>query len=76
MKKLILIVSLFLMIVSMKAGNKIKVNTDNFVHLMCHSTISYVQVGDAEKLLAEPLEHYPHVLRFKALQEFEGKCSM
>ncbi|MBS2101268.1 DUF4138 domain-containing protein, partial [Carboxylicivirga linearis] len=28
------------------------------------------------KLLAEPLEHYPHVLRFKALQEFEGKCSM
>nr|WP_321411523.1 DUF4138 domain-containing protein [uncultured Carboxylicivirga sp.] len=73
-----MIFTLLIVLLSTKAisENLVMVNEHSFVHLLCHSTISYVQAGDPQKLMAEPLNHYPNVLRFKALEPFEGKSSL
>jgi len=76
MKQLIPLLLFLSMVSESMSSNLVVVNQNSFVHMLCHSTVTYVQVGDPDILIAETLDQYPNVVRFKALKSFEGKSSL
>ena len=58
------------------AANQISVNENKVIHIVCPNPVSYVQVGNHEKLIAEALNDYPNIVRVKATVIFKDTTSL
>ncbi|MCU4176968.1 DUF4138 domain-containing protein [Carboxylicivirga sp. N1Y90] len=76
MKVSIILIQALLISALVSANNLIKVNEQTVVHLLCPAAVSYVQVGNAEKLIAETIDDYPNIVRLKALEIFTDTSSL
>ncbi|MGQ1787496.1 DUF4138 domain-containing protein [Saccharicrinis sp. GN24d3] len=70
----ILFISIFFFLSA--AANHISVNENKVVHIVCPKAVSYVQVGNGEKLIAETLSDYPNIVRVKASNVFKDTTSL
>ena len=58
------------------AQNNIEVCENKTTHLIANEKVSYVQVGDFEKIIAEIVPEHPNMVRVKATENFEGESSL
>jgi|GEM_PF-4114907 len=76
MKQLILTIAFFLFSLAITAQNQIKICQNKATHLIAKEKITYVQVGDPDKLIAEVVPEKPNMVRVKALDEFSEESSL
>lgn len=76
MKTLIFTVVFQLLSFLLVAQNSIEVCENKTTHLVGKEKISYVQVGDHAKIVAEIIPDHTNVVRVKALESFEGESSI
>lgn len=56
--------------------NRIEVCETKACHIISDEKISYLQVGDHSKIIAEIVPVHPFLVRVKAVEEFEGESSL
>lgn len=76
MKQSILIIAFFLFSLAITAQNQIEICQNKATHLIAKEKITYVQVGDPDKLIAEVVPEQPNMVRIKALDEFNEESSL
>jgi len=76
MKKSFLIVIILLFQISLMGQNFICVSRSKATHLICPETVTYLQVGDHNRILAEIVPEHPSLVRIKAAKSFKGKTSV
>lgn len=76
MKNTIIYIVFFLFSTAIFAQNQIKVCETKTSHIICPEKVSYIQVGDHEKIIAEIVPEHPNLVRVKALEDFEGESSL
>lgn len=76
MKQTVLVSVFFLFSLAVNAQNKIEVCQNKTTHLIANEKITYVQVGDPGKLVAEVVPEQTNMVRVKAVDEFEGESSL
>ena len=76
MKQIILVTVFFLCSLAIYAQNQIEVCQNKTTHLIAKEKITYVQVGDPDKLIAEVVPEQPNMVRVKALDEFNEESSL
>ncbi|MCT4648454.1 MAG: conjugative transposon protein TraN [Carboxylicivirga sp.] len=76
MKTQILLLLALVLTIHINAQNHIQVSEHTAVHLICPEAVSYIQVGNHTKLLAEPIPDYPHIVRIKAIETFNDTSSL
>ena len=76
MKQTVLVSVFFLFSLAVNAQNKIEVCQNKTTHLIANEKITYVQVGDPCKLIAEVVPEQTNMVRVKALDKFEGESSL
>lgn len=62
--------------VATTAQNKIEICQNKTTHLIASDKITYVQVGDPDKLIAEVVPEQPNMVRVKATEMFDGESSL
>jgi conjugative transposon TraN protein len=77
MKQTIIILSaiLFFSIASF-AQNQIEVCRNKTSHIISDEKVTYLQVGDHNKIIAEIAPEHPNLVRIKAKEEFKGESSL
>lgn len=76
MKQAFIILSFILSSLAMHAQNRIEICRSKATHIISKEKISYLQVGDHSKIIAEIIPEHPNMLRIKAMEEFEGESSL
>ena len=76
MKQSLLIIVYFFFSLAINAQNQIEICQNKTTHLIAKEKITYVQVGDPDKLIAEVVPEQPNMVRVKAVDEFEGESSL
>lgn len=76
MKKYILAFTILVLTLSGIAQNRIEICQNKATHLIAEEKVTYVQVGDPEKLIAEVVPGQPNMVRVKAINAFEGESSL
>lgn len=77
MKQIIIILSiLFFFSTATKAQNGIVVCEDKACHIISGEKITYIQVGDNNKIVAEVVPDIPNLVRAKAIEPFDGETSL
>lgn len=77
MKNTILIITVFFLFSSAAiAQNQIEVCESKASHIISKEKVSYLQVGDHEKIIAEIVPEHPHLVRAKAVEAFKGESSL
>ena len=76
MKQTIFIIAFFLFSLAVNAQNQIEICQNKTTHLIAEEKITYLQVGDPDKLIAEVVPEQPNMLRVKAVDDFEGESSL
>ncbi|WP_303919419.1 DUF4138 domain-containing protein [Draconibacterium sediminis] len=76
MKQSIVIITFFLFSLAVNAQNQIEICQNKTTHLIAEEKITYLQVGDPDKLIAEVVPEQPNMVRVKAVDEFEGESSL
>ena len=76
MKTIILFTIIFCLSHLAIAQNQIDVCENKTTHLIANEKVSYVQVGDFEKIIAEIVPEHPNMVRVKATESFEGESSL
>ncbi|WP_319592515.1 DUF4138 domain-containing protein [uncultured Draconibacterium sp.] len=76
MKQSIFIIAFFLFSLAVNAQNQIEICQNKTTHLIAKEKITYVQVGDPDKLIAEVVPEQPNMVRVKAVDDFEGESSL
>lgn len=73
-----LLITLFAVIFfsSAKSQNVIEVCENKASHIIGEEKITYLQVGDHSKIIAEIAPEHPNLVRIKAMEEFEGESSL
>lgn len=66
---LFLFISLSLMVF---AQNQLEVCESKATHIISGEKISYLQVGDHSKIIAEIVPEHPNMVRVKAVEAFKG----
>jgi len=76
MKQSLLIIVCFFFSWAINAQNQIEICQNKTTHLIAKEKITYVQVGDPGKLIAEVVPGQPNMVRVKAVDDFEGESSL
>ncbi|QIA09125.1 DUF4138 domain-containing protein [Draconibacterium halophilum] len=76
MKQSLLIIVYFFFSLAINAQNQIEICQNKTTHLIAKEKITYVQVGDTDKLIAEVVPEQPNMIRVKAVDDFEGESSL
>lgn len=76
MKKSIFIIVILLFQLSLMGQNFIHVSKVKTTHLICPETVTYLQVGDHNRILAEIVPEHPSLVRIKAVKSFKGETSV
>ncbi|WP_163321761.1 DUF4138 domain-containing protein [Draconibacterium mangrovi] len=76
MKQTIFIIAFFLFSLAVNAQNQIEICQNKTTHLIAEEKITYLQVGDPDKLIAEVVPEQPNMVRVKAVDDFEGESSL
>lgn len=76
MKNTIIYIVFFLFSTAIFAQNQIKVCETKASHIICPEKVSYLQVGDHKKIIAEIVPEHPNLVRVKALEDFEEESSL
>lgn len=76
MKQTIFIIAFFLFSLAVNAQNQIEICHNKTTHLIAEEKITYLQVGDPDKLIAEVVPEQPNMVRVKAVDDFEGESSL
>nr|WP_319512015.1 DUF4138 domain-containing protein [uncultured Draconibacterium sp.] len=76
MKHSLLIIVFFFFSLAINAQNQIEICQNKTTHLIAKEKITYVQVGDPDKLIAEVVPEQPNMVRVKAVDDFEGESSI
>jgi conjugative transposon TraN protein len=76
MKQTIFIIAFFLFSLAVDAQNLIEICQNKTTHLIAEEKITYLQVGDPDKLIAEVVPEQPNMVRVKAVDDFEGESSL
>ncbi len=77
MKYLILsIAAVFVLTLVVHAQNQILVCESKASHIICPEDVSYIQVGDHRKLMAEVVPEHPKLVRVKAVEAFDSESSL
>lgn len=76
MKQTIFILAFFLFSLAGNAQNQIEICQNKTTHLIAEEKITYLQVGDPDKLIAEVVPEQPNMVRVKAVDNFEGESSL
>lgn len=77
MKNTILIITaFFLFSTATFAQNQLEVCESKASHIISNEKVSYLQVGDHSKIIAEIVPEHPHLFRVKAVEVFEGESSL
>ena len=61
---------------SVFAQDQISVCETKTTHLICPEKVSYLQVGDHSRIIAEIVPEHPNMVRVKAIGSFEGESSL
>lgn len=75
MKHIILFVLILSSAIAL-SQNQIKVCKNKAGHIISDETITYLQVGDHNKIIAEVVPEHSNMVRVKAVEEFEGESSL
>lgn len=59
-----------------KTQNLIEVCENKTTHIISNEKITYLQVGDHSKIIAEVVPEHPDLVRIKAVENFEGESSL
>lgn len=76
MKQLILASVFLVFSQAINAQNQIEICQNKATHLIAKEKITYVQVGDPDKLIAEVVPEQPNMVRVKAQDEFDQESSL
>jgi conjugative transposon TraN protein len=76
MKIIIISILFFLFSIATIAQNQITVCETKASHIICPEKVSYIQVGDQSKIIAEVVPEHTNMVRIKALEPFEGESSL
>ena len=76
MKQYILSLIFIALTTMASAQNQIEICKNKATHLIAKEKITYVQVGDPNKLIAEVVPEQPNMIRVKALDEFSEESSL
>ncbi len=75
MKTMISILFLFFSM-AIFAQNQISVCETKATHIICPEKVSYIQVGDHSRIVAEIVPEHLNLVRVKAVEPFEGESSL
>lgn len=70
------IFAVFLFSAAVLAQNKITVCESKTSHIISPEKVSYLQVGDHTKIIAEVVPEHPNLVRIKAVESFDGESSL
>lgn len=76
MKQSIVIITFFLFSLAVNAQNQIEICQNKITHLIAEEKITYLQVGDPDKMIAEVVPEQPNMVRVKAVDDFDGESSL
>lgn len=77
MKQFIFILPfLFFFSIAGKAQDRIEVCENKATHIISNEKVTYLQVGDHDKIMAEIVPEHPNLVRVKAVKNFEGESSL
>jgi conjugative transposon TraN protein len=77
MKQIILLIAtIFLFSIAAFAQNQITVCESKASHIISPEKVSYLQVGDHRKIIAEVVPEHPNLVRIKAVETFGGESSL
>lgn len=75
-KKIIILIAIFFFSLAGFAQNLIEVCQSKTSHIISKEKVTYLQVGDHNKIIAEIAPEHPNIVRIKAVEEFEGESSL
>jgi conjugative transposon TraN protein len=61
---------------SLFAQNQISVSATTATHIICPEKVTYLQVGDHEKIASEVVPEHSNLVRIKAVESYEGTSSL
>jgi conjugative transposon TraN protein len=77
MKQIFITLSIFILFTTVvKSQNQIEVCVNKAIHIISDEKISYLQVGDHSKIIAEIVPEHSSLVRVKAVEKFEGESSL
>jgi conjugative transposon TraN protein len=76
MRTLVCILAALLLQLSIHAQNYIHISESKATHLICPEKVTYLQVGDPARILAEVVPEHPSLVRVKATEPFEEETSL
>jgi conjugative transposon TraN protein len=76
MRTLVNILAALLLQLSIHAQNYIHISESKATHLICPEKVTYLQVGDPARIMAEVVPEHPSLVRIKAAEPFEGETSL
>lgn len=77
MKQIILMLAAVVFIsMAGNAQSRIEVCVNKTCHIISNEKITYMQVGDHNKIIAEVVPEHPNLVRVKAVGKFEGESSL
>ncbi len=76
MKKSVFIFLILICQISLHGQNFIHVSESKATHLICPESVTYLQVGDHSRILAEIVPEHPSLVRVKATEPFEEETSL
>ena len=77
MKQLIFILSvMFFFSTAVKGQNDIEVCENKATHIISSEKVTYLQVGDNNKIIAEIVPNHQNLVRVKAIDNFDGESSL
>lgn len=75
MKLIVSIIFLFIQF-TLFAQNQISVTATTATHIICPEKVTYLQVGDHEKIASEVVPEHPNLVRIKAVEPYEEMSSL
>ena len=74
--KIIILLAIFFFSMASFAQNQIEVCENKTSHIISEEKVTYLQVGDHNKIIAEITPEHPNLVRIKAVAEFDGESSL
>lgn len=73
---LFFLITIILFSTAVKSQNLIEVCEYKASHIISNEKVTYLQVGDHSKIMAEITPEHPNLIRIKAVEEFDGESSL
>lgn len=76
MKYILITILAAIAVTTAKSQNVIEVCENKANHIISEEKVTYLQVGDHSKIVAEIAPEHPNLIRIKAVDEFDGESSL